>query len=56
MWAANILLTLIGLVLISRMGREGATQRGGDLREMLDMFRGLWRLPFRRVRVTGEAA
>jgi lipopolysaccharide export system permease protein len=56
MWSANILLTLIGLALLSRMGREGATQRGGDVRELLEMVRGIWRVPFRRPHTSGEAS
>ena len=43
MWAANILLTIVGVFLLARMGRESATTRGGDLREMLDIFRGAFR-------------
>ena len=43
MWAANILLFLVGVALLARMGRESATTRGGDLREMLDIFRNLFR-------------
>lgn len=43
MWAANILLTIAGLVLLLRMGRESATSRGGDLAELLDVVRGVFR-------------
>jgi lipopolysaccharide export system permease protein len=43
MWAANILLTMAGLVLLVRMGRESATTRGGDLAELLEVMRGLFR-------------
>ena len=39
MWAANILFTAIGAVLLSRMGKEGATSRGGDTGEMIDAMR-----------------
>jgi lipopolysaccharide export system permease protein len=39
MWAANVILTGVGLVLLVRMGREGATSRGGDLSEFLDALR-----------------
>ena len=35
MWAANILLALLGLVLAARMGRESSTSRGGDFAELL---------------------
>jgi lipopolysaccharide export system permease protein len=34
MWSANILFTLIAIVLLTRMGRETATSRGGDLGEL----------------------
>ncbi|HSA55437.1 MAG TPA: LptF/LptG family permease [Gemmatimonadaceae bacterium] len=43
MWAANILLTGAGVVLLLRMGRESATARGGDLAELLDVLRGVFR-------------
>lgn len=33
MWAANILFGSVGLALVSRMGRSGATNRGGDAGE-----------------------
>ncbi|HEX8851812.1 MAG TPA: LptF/LptG family permease [Gemmatimonadaceae bacterium] len=39
MWLANIVFTIIGLFLLSRMGKEASTARGGDMREMLDMVR-----------------
>ena len=39
MWAANILLTAVGLFLLARMGRESATTRGGDFGEMLEIVR-----------------
>jgi len=39
MWAANVILTGVGLVLLVRMGREGATSRGGDLSEFMDGLR-----------------
>ncbi|HUQ83962.1 MAG TPA: LptF/LptG family permease [Gemmatimonadaceae bacterium] len=39
MWAANVILTGVGLVLLVRMGKEGATSRGGDLSEFFDAFR-----------------
>lgn len=38
MWAANMLFTLVGLVLFARMGREGSTARGGDLDDLKDRF------------------
>jgi lipopolysaccharide export system permease protein len=40
MWAANILFTLVGLLLLTRMGKEGSTARGGDMSELFDNVRG----------------
>jgi len=39
MWAANVILTGVGLVLLARMGREGATSRGGDMSEFFDALK-----------------
>jgi lipopolysaccharide export system permease protein len=39
MWAANVILTIVGLVLLARMGKEGATSRGGDMSELLEGLR-----------------
>ncbi len=39
MWAGNIIFALIGIALISRMGHETATARGGNLAEMFDSLR-----------------
>jgi lipopolysaccharide export system permease protein len=39
MWAANILFTIVGLLLLARMGKEGSTSRGGDMSELLDTIR-----------------
>ena len=36
MWATNVLFTAVGLVLLVRMGKEGATSRGGDMGELVD--------------------
>lgn len=38
MWSANILFTLIAIVLLMRMGRETATARGGDLGELFSVL------------------
>jgi lipopolysaccharide export system permease protein len=35
MWAANIILLIVGLILASQMGREASTTRGGDFAELL---------------------
>ena len=39
MWGTNIILALIGFLLLLRMGREGSTARGGDMRELVDSVR-----------------
>ena len=39
MWGANLLFGGIGVILLARMGRESATSRGGDAREMLEHLR-----------------
>jgi lipopolysaccharide export system permease protein len=40
MWADNIIFLIIGALLVTRMGREGVTSRGGNIGEMLDRIRG----------------
>ena len=39
MWAANIILLVIGLLLTARLGREGATSRGSETSEQLHRLR-----------------
>ncbi len=39
MWTANIVFTLLGLVLFMRAGRESSTSRGGDIAELMDTAR-----------------
>jgi lipopolysaccharide export system permease protein len=39
MWAGNIIFALIGIALITRMGHETATARGGNLGELVDSVR-----------------
>jgi len=39
MWAANVVFTIVGVLLYLRMGREGSTARGGDLDEVKDRIR-----------------
>ena len=41
MWAANVIFAAVGLVLLARMGREGATSRGGDFGELREQAR-MW--------------
>jgi lipopolysaccharide export system permease protein len=55
MWAANSLLTLVGVLLLSRMGRETSTTRGGDFREMLEIVRNFFRRERRSRPVATEA-
>jgi lipopolysaccharide export system permease protein len=40
MWMANVIFGLIALWMLSRMGKEGSTARGGDMTEMLGAIRG----------------
>ena len=40
MWMANVIFALIALWLLSKMGQEGSTARGGDMKEMLGTIRG----------------
>ena len=54
MWAANIILTVVGLLMLARIGREGATARGGDMSDLLDALKGL--LQVSRFRRKGEVA
>ena len=39
MWAANVILTAVGLLLLVQMGKEGATSRGGDMSEFTDALK-----------------
>jgi lipopolysaccharide export system permease protein len=39
MWLANVIFAALALVLLSKMGREGSTARGGDMKEMFDSVR-----------------
>jgi lipopolysaccharide export system permease protein len=41
MWSTNVLMTIVGLFLTLRMGREATTGRGGDFGEMLEATR-MW--------------
>jgi lipopolysaccharide export system permease protein len=49
MWAANVILTIVGLLLLARMGREGATSRGGDLSEFTEAIKTFFGRIGRRV-------
>jgi lipopolysaccharide export system permease protein len=40
MWMANIIFAVVGLLLLSRMGKEqGSSRSGGDLKEMIEVMR-----------------
>ncbi len=54
MWAANIVFTAAGLVLLARVGKEGGTARGGDLGELWESLRGRFARVGRRVGVPLE--
>jgi len=43
MWMANVIFALIALWMLAKMGQEGSTARGGDMREMLGAIRGTLR-------------
>jgi lipopolysaccharide export system permease protein len=40
MWMANVIFALIALLMLAKIGQEGSTARGGDMREMLGAIRG----------------
>jgi lipopolysaccharide export system permease protein len=42
MWGANLIFTALALILLSRMGRENTSGRGGDMREFLKSVR--WKI------------
>jgi lipopolysaccharide export system permease protein len=39
MWGANVIMTAVGLAMSARMGREEATARGGDVRDLMESLR-----------------
>ena len=41
MWATNVIMTLVGTVMLLRMGRDFGSARGGGMREWLDQRRFL---------------
>ena len=51
MWADNVIFLIIGLVLVSRMGNEGVTGRGGNFGELAITARDWFTRQTRRVRV-----
>jgi lipopolysaccharide export system permease protein len=40
MWMANVIFGLVALWMLSKMGQEGSTARGGDMRDMFGAIRG----------------
>jgi lipopolysaccharide export system permease protein len=40
MWMANVIFSLVALWLLSKMGQEGSTARGGDMRDMFGAIKG----------------
>jgi lipopolysaccharide export system permease protein len=43
MWGANLIFTILALILLSKMGRENTSGRGGDLHEMVRSIKSWWR-------------
>jgi hypothetical protein len=40
MWMANVIFSIVALWLLSKMGKEGSTARGGDMRDMINAIKG----------------
>jgi lipopolysaccharide export system permease protein len=40
MWMANVIFGLVALWMLSKMGQEGSTARGGDMRDMFGAIKG----------------
>jgi lipopolysaccharide export system permease protein len=49
MWGTNVIMTIVGVVLTSRMGREATTGRGGDIGELIETARSWFARLGRRV-------
>ncbi len=56
MWAPNILFLGVALMGLARIGKEGATTRGGGWDDMADAIKGLLSAPFQRFRRSEEPA
>jgi lipopolysaccharide export system permease protein len=54
MWMANVIFALIALLLLAKMGKEGSTARGGDMKEMFDSIRGWVRSKVGRKKPAGQ--
>jgi len=46
MWMANVIFSLAALWMLMKMGQEGTTARGGDMREMITAIKGSIRSKF----------
>ena len=46
MWMANVIFSLAALWMLLKMGQEGTTARGGDMREMISAIKGSIRSKF----------
>jgi lipopolysaccharide export system permease protein len=46
MWMANVIFALVALWMLVKMGQEGTTARGGDMREMMGAIKGSIRSKF----------
>jgi Predicted permeases len=40
MWMANVIFALIALWMLAKMGQEGSTARGGDMKDMIGAIKG----------------
>jgi lipopolysaccharide export system permease protein len=40
MWMANVIFALIALWMLTKMGHEGSTARGGDMKDMIGAIKG----------------
>jgi lipopolysaccharide export system permease protein len=56
MWFPNVVFAVLGVLLISRMGHESASNRGGGLDELLFTLRQGISAPFRRRRSAPSAS
>jgi lipopolysaccharide export system permease protein len=43
MWSPNIVLTIVGVIGLVRVSRESGSTRGGDLQEVVEGIRNVWR-------------
>lgn len=56
MWADNVIFVIVGLILLSRMGHEGVTSRGGSMGEFMDATRMWFARQTRRAGTGRQAA